>query len=567
MTEVRDLSSQKAITSGFNPSHQHGLFATRAYKLGETILSESPLIILSHTATLRSQFVKSCLVVDEKEPTNDDDANAKGGGTISDHSLALPALFTDDLTKNDAKKLKGLILAAACYAVEMPTMDDEAKEKLFQLFHPSLKNQDNGDKNCEDDDEKQFDDALNIVNVALSCCQQIAAPESSLQQLVKDANGANELVTLLLIYSCNAFEGGRVYDGLSRVNHSCNPNAVVRSNSSGDDNDVSVLKAACDIAKGEEINISYLGRYLYAGYPTRQRVLRDSKYFVCRCYRCRSTSHDDLASRIPCPKCHPRTGRHLEEDVMFDDCDEGDLTVSYATPKNGMTAEQRSIKCEGCRGITSFDTSEESLRKKKEAMCIKFTCMAEDKVYDRLESNDNLNDCSSNDKSLDVDVEREADEQFYQMATSICGAKHWSTHFMNLSLIEEALANFHASLMSSGQSETEDVSNMDELFTDIAEAADGIERAWKYANDLSLKIDPSHWLFDYSVGLARILVGLGDEKSQKYAAEWITKVEDYAKVFESDGMQKVVMSLKNAWKRQSSGGKEEETKTKRQKIA
>jgi hypothetical protein len=138
---------------------------------------------------------------------------------------------------------------------------------------------------------------------------------------------------------------------------------------------------------------------------------------------------------------------------------------------------------------------------------------------------------------------------------------------MNLSLSEEALTNFHVSLMSSGQSETEDVGNMDELFTDIAEAADGIERAWKYANDLSLKIDPSHWLFDYSVGLARILVGLGDEKSQKYAAEWITKVEDYAKVFESDGMQKVVMSLKNAWKRQSSGGKEEETKTKRQKIA
>ena len=82
---------------------------------------------------------------------------------------------------------------------------------------------------------------------------------------------------------------------------------------------------------------------------------------------------------------------------------------------------------------------------------------------------------------------------------------------MNLSLSEEALTNFHVSLMSSGQSETEDVSNMDELFTDIAEAADGIERAWKYANDLSLKIDPSHWLFDYSVGLARILVGLGDD--------------------------------------------------------
>ena len=31
------------------------------------------------------------------------------------------------------------------------------------------------------------------------------------------------------------------------------------------------------------------------------------------------------------------------------------------------------------------------------------------------------------------------DEQFLQLATSICSARHWTTHFLNLSLIEKTL--------------------------------------------------------------------------------------------------------------------------------
>ena len=109
---------------------------------------------------------------------------------------------------------------------------------------------------------------------------------------------------------------------------------------------------------------------------------------------------------------------------------------------------------------------------------------------------------------------------------------------------------------------------MEELLPGIAEAADGIDRALKYASGLKLKTDPAQWLFDYIVGLARTLVGLGDEKSQKYAAEWISKVEEYTEAFESEGMQKVVSSLKNAWKRHSVEAAEgEESDKKRQKIA
>mmetsp|Transcript_15022 Transcript_15022/g.30631 ORF Transcript_15022/g.30631 Transcript_15022/m.30631 type:complete len:559 (-) Transcript_15022:30-1706(-) len=558
MTEVRDLSSQKVAAAAIDSSCQFGLFASsKAYKKGDAILSESPLIILKHPSEpdkVRSQFDKSCFAA-KKKPSNDKDE--KDDNIITD--LTLPASSTKDLTAHHIKKLKGLALAAASYAMHRPNLTDETKEKLFQLYHPSTNNQGDG----VSDDEKS---ALKLVNQALKICQKIAAPDTSLNRLVQDAKGADELINLLLIYSCNAFEGGRIYHRLSRANHSCNPNAIVcGSSSGGDDDDVSVLKAACDIAVGEEITISYLGSYLYAGYPTRQRVLKDSKYFTCQCDRCSSTVHSDLASCLPCPVCHPRTGRYLDEDVMFDEGDEGDLTVSYATPKNGMIAEERSIECKGCNKITSFNPNEQSMRKKKEAACVNYMNKAEDKVYDRLEGNDSVtSNGSDGDKNLDV--EKEANEQFYEMATSICGAKHWTTHFMNLSLIEESLANFQSTFMSMGQNAAEDAETMEELLTGIAEAADGIERAWVYASGLNLKTDPSQWLFDYTVGLARALVSLGDAKSQQYAAQWISKVEDYAEAFESDGMQKVVSSLKNAWKRHTSSEGEESDK-KRQKVA
>ncbi len=122
------------------------------------------------------------------------------------------------------------------------------------------------------------------------------------------------------------------------------------------------------------------------------------------------------------------------------------------------------------------------------------------------------------------------------MATSICGARHWTTHFLNLSLIEELLASFHSTLMAMGRDSDKDAETTEDLFVEIAEAADGIGRAYSFASLLGLRLDPAHWLFDYTVGLARTLVGLGDVKSQKYAAEWISRVERYAERFENKGM-------------------------------
>ncbi len=89
------------------------------------------------------------------------------------------------------------------------------------------------------------------------------------------------------------------------------------------------------------------------------------------------------------------------------------------------------------------------------------------------------------------------------------------------------------------------------MLVEIAKAADGIEQAFAFASSLGLRLDPAHWLFDYVVGLARALVGLGDVKSQKYASRWIGRVKNYAEKFENDGMKRVVVALRDAWKRET----------------
>ncbi|KAL9185098.1 hypothetical protein ACHAXT_002875 [Thalassiosira profunda] len=534
MTEVRAL-----------PGGGAGLFATVVYAEGDEIFAESPLAVLSAAAPSSSddvpaQFNPSSL---NAAPSTEAASGKTTGGSSSNASpssillndLVLPkdimgqlsTVFSGYDLQYRTSKLRGMLVALASYSANPPS--EEAKRKLFELYHPSL----DGDNN---DAEK---DALGLANLALQCGKKMAAADSALKSLLK--KNKEEALKLLLVYSCNSFEGGRIYHQLSRANHSCNPNAVVVEGRGS--KDVSVLKAACDIAAGEEICISYLGRYLYAGYPVRQKVLRANKHFVCRCERCGGDSGNDgsgdLASHIPCPACHPRSGRYLEEDVMFAS-DEDGVKVCYAVPTNGLKAEERSLRCGSCNTTTTYDSLET-----KEGQAIKYMCMAEEKVFDRLQS------CSDggDEKGASEEAETEVDQQFLQMATGICGAQHWTTHFLTLSLIEESLASFHATLMTMGQDQDKDAEAMEELFVEIAEAADGIEKAYAFASSLKMNLDPAHWLFDYTVGLARTLVGLGDVKSQKYGATWIEKVESYAEKFEGDGMRKVVIALRDAWKR------------------
>jgi hypothetical protein len=567
--------------------------------------------------------------------------NSKEDGNINIHSSS-PRMETN---------IRGMIGALASYAIQSQqiTCHDVILTKLLELYHPSVtttaidssSNEDSSSNNNQCSKDKLIIDAMKQqAKLAIQYARSMAATKSKLESLLLSPqtqqqqqqhkknnvannddkkindNFENDLMKILLIYSCNAFEGGRIYYKLSRCNHSCNPNAVVveyddddgvmmssnkleevkeekllvttttggeKNRMSSNNNDISVLKAACDIAPGEEITISYLGKYIFASYPIRQRLLQANKHFVCCCARCAgsdisagggsgSGGGGDLASRVPCPICHPRTGRYLEEDVMFDDDEDGDdnnigLRVNYAIPNNGTTDEERSLYCPGCKQTTTVNGGGGSMRKKKEGLSIKYMSMAEDKIFDRL-NNGNYNSKSVTNGIIggaataatavggdDTETQQEMDQQYLQLSTSVCGAKHWSTHFMNLSLIEDSLTTFHSTLLTLGQQQ-ESGNNKDadieELFVEIAEVADGLDRAYKFASSLKLNLDPSHWLFDYTIGLARTLVGLGDVKSQKYASKWITKVENYAFKFETDGMKKVVVALRDAWKRNES---------------
>jgi len=516
--------------SGSHSTKQYGLFATKSYAEGDILLQESPLIKLSE-GDIRSQFKSSSLLQQSTATTS---------SILNDIILPQSILKELDNDSQRISKLRGMLVALASYAIQHKTMNEEIKSKLLELYHPNL--------STEEQNEK---DAIELAKLAIKCSREVAASNTSLDSLL--SNQDESLLRVLLIYSCNSFEQGRIYHKLSRVNHSCNPNAVVVEDPSGENDDVSILKAACDIKAGDEIHISYLGKYLFSSYPIRQRLLKANKHFVCQCVRCKDDNNTgDLASRIPCPSCHPRTGRYLDEDVMFDDGDDSDeygLKVSYAAPKNGMMAEERSTYCPSCKGTTSV-VADGSMKKKKEAMAITYMCKAEEKVFDHLN-----NGGSSNEKKQSghdgTDTEREVDQQFYQMATSICGQQHWTTHFLNLSLIEESLASFHSILMDPAA--VRDEETMEEMFIDIAECADGIGKAYKYAASLQLNINPAHWLFDYTLGLARTLVGLGDSKSQKYSSTWIAKVEKYAENFETNAMNKVVVALRDAWKKKITG--------------
>ena len=615
MTEIRSLSTSTVVSERhtIQPHDQYGMFATVAYREGDVILVESPIVILSPkmaaavtispaTSSSSSESVPSCR--SQFAPMSLISTANKDSLTLNDLLLP-PSVLNQFSNKSNPKdtiidesrvnKLRGMILALASYAIHPPS--GETLSKLMELYHPSVPCSKNNTKQHHDDHEEG--DAIDLAKLALKCCELMSAPKSALNNLLlrqsNDTEDITDLLTkILLIYSCNAFEGGRMYHRLSRVNHSCNPNAVVLEgcntttiSSSIDDTelkqDVSILKAACDIAPGEEITISYLGKYLFAGYSIRQRILRANKHFICACSRCsivdtvdgnngnksdgqHDVSSDDVASCIPCPKCHPRSGRYLDEDVMLDEYgdEEDGFKVSYAIPRNGLTPEARSMYCTSCKGtIRVISEDGGSMRKKKEGMAIKYMCMAEEKVYERLESIGNTNNGGED----AAESEQEMDRQFLQMATSICGARHWTTHFMNLHIMEESLATIHSTMMSNAKKDAE---MMDDIYVEIAEAADGLDRAYKFASSLGLKIHPAHWLFDYTIALAQTLVGLGDEKSQKYGSTWIDRVEKYAERFENERMNEVVIALRDAWKRDSVRSKREIEDTiedtKRQKI-
>ena len=318
------------------------------------------------------------------------------------------------------------------------------------------------------------------------------------------------------IWACNSFEGGRLYEQHSRINHSCNPNAVVQPS----EQDGQCIRAVTNIAPGDEITISYLGLFLYADGPTRRAQLAQHKHFVCACSRC--TSSPDAAAAIPCPVCHKRSGRYLDEDVQYDD--EGTVTVCHSDMEH---LRIRSVTCAHCHETTTMEPN-------KPNHPLQLSRTVSQKVVTHLET-------TKRDEMANSEIQEEWEEQLLQLASSCLGARHWTTNLLLLMHLDRSLQKISSEMITTG--------NPPDL-TQVAELIDYLQRLVRYVDGLSLSLHVGHLLGNVIIGVARTLVSLGDHKSKRYAAEWLSKIQDdYVAYFESNDMKKVVETLAVAWEK------------------
>mmetsp|Transcript_29148 Transcript_29148/g.44070 ORF Transcript_29148/g.44070 Transcript_29148/m.44070 type:complete len:487 (-) Transcript_29148:87-1547(-) len=457
-----------------------GLFANKDFEAGEVLVEEAnPLVRLVPNS-----------VEEESKLFN---AVSVRGSTASRHNGS--SFFSSinpplDLPKQCKGKFQGMIQALACFVELSPSNCKSAD--LNGLYMPDLNSP-----------TKEEETILVVCKEALKYLQINSTEGSKLKTFVEDR--PDDARKVMLVWSCNSFQGGRIYAQQSRINHSCNPNAVIRANE-----DKQTVLAACSIKAGEEICISYLGLLLYADRPVRQAQLLADKHFQCNCCRC--SQFFDPAAAIPCVTCHDRNGRYLDENVAYDD----EENVNYMFPRQSLDFE-----CSKCKYTTKLDTDEPS---KEIFSAIK---AVEGKIVIHLEN---------------IDEEQTQDEeawetQLHQLTCSVAGANHWTTNMMSLTRLDRILKQHHTLMIQSGEPPG---------IEEIAETIDSLQRICRFVDGLELKLDIGHLLSDVVIGVARTLVGLGDKKSKAYASEWVGKIKNYSDLFETPGMQKVVATLLRA---------------------
>ncbi|GKY98678.1 hypothetical protein MPSEU_000824100 [Mayamaea pseudoterrestris] len=515
MTEVRNIGD-----------NNQSLFATQSYKEGDVILEEAaPLVRLGPTLTLQQNEASLFAQFNSGKSLNVKPTAkyaATTGKRKSEQIVTTPlqtfydsiSVPSDIVEPRLAGTFRSMVQAATCFACA--TINEDVTERLLKLYHPSL-------IAPATDEEKAI---VTLAQQALSYMQANAREGSKLQQLLEHGGGGDLLVKVMLIYSCNSFEGGRIYERTSRINHSCDPNAVV--NVDGNEESQRVL-AATNISVGDEITISYLGTMLYSDKTSRRERLRRDKHFICQCARCVAAA--DLAARVPCNSCHPRPSgqRQLDEDVQYDD----ERTVHYMAP-NGHGL----YTCERCSKILDVTIkTDEQLLKTIQSVTAKVSIFINDNLSTKPASEDN-------DQEADM-VQQTLREQHLELASSFLGASHWTTNLLLLMQLTQLLENLHAESLL----ETSTDSNSDVDMDTIAQGIDMLERLVRFVDGLQLALHRGHLLSDVVIGMARALVSLGDVKSQKYAVEWLDKLDDYVEKFESEGMCKVVTALKVAWTR------------------
>ena len=485
-----------------------GLFAMREFNVGDVILKEeSPLLVLSPP----KENDASLLLKQQTTSPSDNQSRRKQATRLCESIVPPPSIPI-----HQADNFRGMIQAAVSFSQQQQHCD---KETLFQLYRPV-------------GESAQEQEIVQVSNEALDYLQTNALGD--LKTLL--TTHSEDVRNIMLIWSCNSFQGGRIYEKHSRINHSCNPNAIVQSLPS--EKDGQLIRAVAPIAVGDEITISYLGLFLYADGPTRREQLAKHKHFVCTCERCHTTP--DVAAAIPCPLCHKQSGRYLEEDVQYDD--EG--TVHYAIPPS---ASSNSAQCAHCHETTVNDKTPNHPLQLARTVSSKVTSHLEEKQGD------------SDDDDGNAEIEEEWEEQLLQLASSVLGARHWTTNLLLLVRLNCTLETLSSIMIATGRPPD---------LEQVAELMDSLERLVRFVEGLSLKLHMGHLLGNVVIGVARMLVTLGDVKSKKYASEWLQKIQnDYVTQFESVDMKKVVDALAVAWEKGDGGTADNDPSDKRAKIS
>jgi len=95
--------------------------------------------------------------------------------------------------------------------------------------------------------------------------------------------------------------GSGLFETACRLSHSCKPNCCWFSSLDGSKK---IVRAITPIQTGEELSINYRGdQELLVPMYTRRKSLRQSKYFYCRCKRCKSNYDDTRQFKCASKKC------------------------------------------------------------------------------------------------------------------------------------------------------------------------------------------------------------------------------------------------------------------------
>jgi len=236
----------------------------------------------------------------------------------------------------------------------------------------------------------------------------------------------------------------------------------------------------------------------------------------------------------------------LDEGQEYDDVQ----TVKYTAL---MEAKMTKACCTHCgKTEKSGAADNEKLYKVLRSVCSKMEVFLD--TYDDGQTKNNTTN-KSNDEDED---EKEAIlEEHAGLASTLMGAKHWTSNLTLLLHLDRRLKAMSQRMMVTQELPEED---------EVAEAIDTLQRISRFVDSLKLDMDPGHLLGDVTIGTARMLISLGDEKSQKYGAEWLNKIDDYVDQFANDGLRKVVTVLKVAWKKHGRSNDDGDNKKKKAKV-